>query len=202
VVTLIADGLGPMDTHVLDVLATLGVYQDGILKKAVDDKPTVAHIFEVSYLALIRGSKLTSSTLPNCQLTQLLSLYSLILGIQTTWSAQEHSQSCRADDQVPVQIIFVLKQENTKKINSHRWLFNAIGKQLKPETCVLLDAGTKPGHKAIYHRKLPDTGGAGQADYVVWEAFYVSCKDPSCLGHQLNVRTTRTLEEHVERSTP
>ena len=38
-----------MDTHVLDVLATLGVYQDGILKKAVDDKPTVAHIFEVSY---------------------------------------------------------------------------------------------------------------------------------------------------------
>jgi len=48
VVTLIADGLGPMDTHVLDVLATLGVYQDGILKKAVDDKPTVAHIFEVS----------------------------------------------------------------------------------------------------------------------------------------------------------
>jgi chitin synthase len=51
VVTLIADGLGPMDTHVLDVLATLGVYQDGILKKAVDDKPTVAHIFEVSYSA-------------------------------------------------------------------------------------------------------------------------------------------------------
>lgn len=56
--------------------------------------------------------------------------------------------------QVPVQIIFVLKQENTKKINSHRWLFNAIGRQLSPETCVLLDAGTKPGHKAIYHRKL------------------------------------------------
>lgn len=52
VVTLIADGLGPMDTHVLDVLATLGVYQDGILKKAVDDKPTVAHIFEVSYSSL------------------------------------------------------------------------------------------------------------------------------------------------------
>lgn len=32
----------------LDVLATLGVYQDGVLKKAVDDKATVAHIFEVS----------------------------------------------------------------------------------------------------------------------------------------------------------
>jgi chitin synthase len=53
VVTLIADGLGSMDTHVLDVLATLGVYQDGILKKAVDDKPTVAHIFEARWKALM-----------------------------------------------------------------------------------------------------------------------------------------------------
>jgi len=59
-----------------------------------------------------------------------------------------------AEVKVPVQIILVLKQENTKKINSHRWLFNAIGRQLNPETCVLLDAGTKPGHKAIYHCKL------------------------------------------------
>ena len=32
---------------------------------------------------------------------------------------------------VPVQIIFVLKAKNQKKINSHRWLFNAIGKMLE-----------------------------------------------------------------------
>jgi chitin synthase len=51
----------------------------------------------------------------------------------------------------------VLKQENEKKINSHRWLFNAIGRMLKPEVCVLIDAGTKPGHKAIYHRKHEDS---------------------------------------------
>jgi len=31
---------------------------------------------------------------------------------------------------VPVQIILVLKAKNQKKINSHRWLFNAIGKML------------------------------------------------------------------------
>jgi chitin synthase len=54
---------------------------------------------------------------------------------------------------VPVQIILILKQENSKKINSHRWLFNAIGRQLNPEICVLIDAGTKPGHKAVYHRE-------------------------------------------------
>ena len=31
---------------------------------------------------------------------------------------------------VPVQIILVLKAKNQKKINSHRWLFNAIGRML------------------------------------------------------------------------
>jgi len=32
---------------------------------------------------------------------------------------------------VPVQFILVLKAKSQKKINSHRWLFNAIGNILK-----------------------------------------------------------------------
>jgi chitin synthase len=32
---------------VLDILATVGVYQDGLMKKEIDGKETVAHIFEV-----------------------------------------------------------------------------------------------------------------------------------------------------------
>lgn len=46
---------------------------------------------------------------------------------------------------VPVQLVFCLKAENGKKINSHRWLFNGLCSHLNPEVCVLLDAGTKPG---------------------------------------------------------
>lgn len=53
--------------------------------------------------------------------------------------------------------MFCLKQRNSKKINSHRWLFNAFGRILNPEVCVLLDAGTKPGSKSIL---------------ALWEAFY------------------------------
>jgi len=85
VVTLIADGIGPMDTHVLDVLATLGVYQDGILKKAVDDKPTVAHIFEVSLSVRGLREKLTDSTPLNCLLMLPLNSSNLIQVIRTTW---------------------------------------------------------------------------------------------------------------------
>ena len=46
-VALICDGLDPMDKTVTDILATIGVYQDAVMKKEVDEKPTVAHIFEV-----------------------------------------------------------------------------------------------------------------------------------------------------------
>ncbi|KAK7045814.1 Chitin synthase 4 [Paramarasmius palmivorus] len=52
---------------------------------------------------------------------------------------------------VPVQIIFCLKEKNQKKINSHRWFFNAFGPILNPNVCVLLDVGTMPGPTSIYH---------------------------------------------------
>ncbi|CAK3951604.1 glycosyltransferase family 2 [Lecanosticta acicola] len=50
----------------------------------------------------------------------------------------------------PVQILFCLKEKNQKKINSHRWFFQAFGEVLQPNICVLLDAGTRPGRSSIY----------------------------------------------------
>ena len=52
---------------------------------------------------------------------------------------------------VPVQVLFCLKEKNQKKINSHRWFFQAFGSILNPNICVLLDAGTQPGKHSIYH---------------------------------------------------
>ncbi|TFK28777.1 glycosyltransferase family 2 protein [Coprinopsis marcescibilis] len=137
-VALIVDGLEPMDKSVLDLLATVGVYQDGVMKKQVDGKDTVAHIFE----------------------------YTTQLSVDAT-PALVLPQPNDPNNLVPVQIIFVVKAKNQKKINSHRWLFNAIGKQLNPEICVLIDAGTKPGHKSIYY---------------LWEAFYNDATLGGCCG--------------------
>jgi len=64
----------------------------------------------------------------------------------------------------PVQMIFCLKEENQKKINSHRWAFQAFGEVLRPNICVLLDAGTRPGKDSIYQ---------------LWHAFEV---DDKCGG--------------------
>lgn len=66
--------------------------------------------------------------------------------------------------QQPVQLLFCLKEKNQKKINSHRWFFQAFGRVLDPNICVLLDAGTKPGSKSIYD---------------LWRAFDL---EPMCAG--------------------
>ncbi|SCU78087.1 LAFA_0A04830g1_1 [Lachancea sp. 'fantastica'] len=69
---------------------------------------------------------------------------------------------------VPVQVVFCLKEENQKKINSHRWLFNAFCPILDPTVVVLVDVGTRLNDTAIYHlwkafdRDSNVAGAAGQ----------------------------------------
>jgi chitin synthase len=65
----------------------------------------------------------------------------------------------------PIQILFCLKEQNKKKLNSHRWFFNAFGPLVKPNVCVLLDVGTKPTGTSIYELwkcfdKHSNVGGA------------------------------------------
>ncbi|KAF2203157.1 hypothetical protein GQ43DRAFT_470221 [Delitschia confertaspora ATCC 74209] len=64
----------------------------------------------------------------------------------------------------PVQVLFCLKEKNQKKINSHRWFFQAFGQVLDPNVCVLIDAGTKPGKDSVYQ---------------LWKAFDL---EPMCAG--------------------
>ncbi|QPH11800.1 Chitin synthase, class 1 [Epichloe festucae Fl1] len=128
VVCLVFDGIEKADKATLDVLATVGIYQDGVIKKDVDGKETVAHIFEYT-------SQL--SVTPSQQL------------IRPTGDSPQNLP--------PVQFIFCLKQKNSKKINSHRWLFNAFGRILNPEVTILIDAGTKPSPRSLL---------------ALWEGFY------------------------------
>ncbi|GAA5918550.1 hypothetical protein JCM1841_003297 [Sporobolomyces salmonicolor] len=65
----------------------------------------------------------------------------------------------------PIQVLFCLKEQNKKKLNSHRWAFNAFCPQLNPNVCVLIDVGTKPAADAIYKLwkafdRSPHVGGA------------------------------------------
>ncbi|KAE8212026.1 hypothetical protein CF327_g4281 [Tilletia walkeri] len=118
VVCIIADGRKKVHPRVLDCLAALGVYQEGVAKNMVNGKVVHAHLYEYT--------------------TQL--------------SIDSHLQFKGAErGLVPMQIIFCLKEKNAKKINSHRWFFNAFAPVLQPNVCVLLDVGTRPEAKSIYY---------------------------------------------------
>ncbi|KAJ9116912.1 Chitin synthase, class 8 [Naganishia vaughanmartiniae] len=96
VVCVVVDGRKVFNPRTRAMLAALGVYQEGIAKNMVGDKPV---------------------------------------------------------------------EKNAKKINSHRWFFNAFGPILQPNVCVLLDVGTDPASTSIYHLwktfdLKPNCGGA------------------------------------------
>lgn len=79
-------------------------------------------------------------------------------------------EDLKLDGSTPVQIIFCLKEKNQKKINSHRWLFNAVCPVLNPNVCVLLDVGTRPNESAIYNLWKAfdlDSNVAGAAGEIV-----------------------------------
>jgi chitin synthase len=46
VVCIVSDGRAKINSRVLDVLGIMGVYQNGIMKDNVNEKPVTAHIFE------------------------------------------------------------------------------------------------------------------------------------------------------------
>ncbi|CAG8484012.1 3486_t:CDS:2, partial [Acaulospora colombiana] len=69
----------------------------------------------------------------------------------TTQMSIDAEMKIKTENIVPIQVLFCLKEKNAKKINSHRWFFNAFGSILNPNVCVLLDVGTKPGGTSIYH---------------------------------------------------
>ena len=50
----------------------------------------------------------------------------------------------------PVQILFCLKEQNKKKLNSHRWFFNAFGPLLKPNGTYAFIAPTRDGVNRFY----------------------------------------------------
>lgn len=140
VVAIISDGRNKINTKTLCAITALGVYTEHLAVTSVendagDHEPIVADIYEYSTQVPIN----------------LISPY---------------SDSAQYDKNMPpVQLLFCLKRKNQKKINSHRWFFNAFGRILNPNVCVLLDVGTKPGPESIYHlwrafHINPNVGGA------------------------------------------
>ncbi|KAJ3199087.1 Chitin synthase, class 2 [Entophlyctis luteolus] len=179
VVCVIADGRTKIHRRTLTVLGIMGVYQEGIIKTSVNGNPTTAHIFE--YTTKVYVEQNNSQTVKGPREFQGFGGLSL----------------------PPVQVIFCLKELNAKKINSHRWFFNAFGKQLKPEICVLLDVGTKPSDKSIYNlwrvfNKNPHVGGACGEIYADLGRGWCKLLNPLVAAQNFEYKISNILDKPFE----
>ncbi|ORX52852.1 chitin synthase 1 [Hesseltinella vesiculosa] len=104
---------------------------------------------------------------------------------------------------VPVQMMFCLKENNAKKINSHRWFFNAFGPVLQPNICVLLDVGTRPGNSSIYELWKafdlhPNVGGACGEICVMKGKAGVDLLNPLVAAQNFEYKMSNILDKPLE----
>jgi chitin synthase len=135
VVCIVSDGRQKINLRTLSILTAIGAYQEGIATNVVNGKPVLWRI----YMSILLRVRITNICFPSCLTSLAVSVTPL------------NKIECVKEGIPPVQVIFCLKEKSQKKINSHRWFFNAFGPILQPNVCVLLDVGTMPGPGSIYH---------------------------------------------------
>ncbi|KAF8000554.1 hypothetical protein HF325_005483 [Metschnikowia pulcherrima] len=103
----------------------------------------------------------------------------------------------------PVQVLFCLKELNQKKINSHRWLFNAFCPALDPNVVVLLDVGTKPDNHAVYNmwkafdRDSNVAGVAGEITAMKGKG-WINLTNPLVASQNFEYKMSNILDKPLE----
>ncbi|KAK9463462.1 chitin synthase-domain-containing protein [Lipomyces oligophaga] len=155
VVSIVADGRANVHPRVLGLMSSLGCYQEGVAFNTVGDKEVTAHVYE--YTTNIGIGKVSD-------------------GVVELIDPSDKDTRDKSPKICPVQLLFCIKEKNAKKINSHRWFFEAFAPLLNPFVCILLDAGTKPDEHALYnlwlefdrHDDVAGACGEIQADVGRW----------------------------------
>lgn len=75
VVSIVADGRKVINKRILNVLASMGVYQAGIAKNMVGEKPVQAHLYEVGQVHSLALQSLPLPIFPRRKLTFNLLVY-------------------------------------------------------------------------------------------------------------------------------
>ncbi|CVK84447.1 probable CHS-3 chitin synthase 3 [Fusarium proliferatum] len=123
VVCILIDGIESVDPGVLDVLTSIGLYQNGLCRKTTEQGEEVTgHLFEFT-------SQLATH-----------------LGCETYTDGDGKTSNMK----FPVQLMLLMKASNCGKLNSYRWLYNGFAKVLNPNITVYLDVGTKLGKRALF----------------------------------------------------
>ncbi|XXG96420.1 hypothetical protein Hte_002702 [Hypoxylon texense] len=177
VVCIVMDGIEACDDTALDVLATMGVYQDGIMRSSVDGVPVTAHLFECTTQLSVSGDQRLVRPTDDGPMTL-----------------------------PPVQLMLCIKTQNAGKINSYRWIYNAFGRILNPEIVSNIDTGTYLKPKALlslweafYNDK--DLGAACGALHVDLGKNYLGLLNPLIATQNFEYKVAVQLERAMEAAT-
>lgn len=173
VVTIVSDGRSKINPRAQALMSALGCYQDGFAKSEINGKEVSAHLYEHTSKVNITNVNDDGTVDLKCDQTS-----------------------------IPVQFLFCLKEQNQKKINSHRWAIEAFADALKPNVICLLDAGTMPGKTSIYNLwkefKNPRVGGACGEIKVDIGSFGKNLINPLVASQNFEYKMSNILDKTTE----
>lgn len=138
-IVLITDGREHVALSTIHLFRKLGLMNESAIYSESGEFSTVDSFKHEQMMALTDSTLASQSIDP-----RWLAIYNTSL-----MSHHSDSKDQNISHQTSYSLMLFIKEKNQGKLNSHWWFFNHFCKQLNPEYCIQIDAGTAPNQNTL-----------------------------------------------------